>query len=142
MDAKDKEQLHASTIPAEAVEQQQQINNIVSQQIDIGDRVRFFRTERVIRYTRYVCASSKCRAEDCYKTYEEEMIPEAINCWNCHAGLKVAPDVMVQRQLGMFAVPGSDVTLKPQLGSQPVPTRVPQPGGSPARTIPGIGRRN
>lgn len=145
MDAKDKEQLHASPIPAEAVELQQDINDVVGQQIDNADPLEnrtFFRTERLMKRTHYVCASSKCRAEDWYNTYEEETIPEAINCWSCHAGLKVDPNSMVQRRLGMFAVPGSDVTFRPQPSDQPGSTRVPQPGGSPARTIPGVGRRN
>lgn len=53
-----------------------------------------------IRRIEYVC--TKCDEEDVVKLWPNEPVPHVINCWNCHAGFKMAIQDMMVKGVGMF----------------------------------------
>lgn len=54
--------------------------------------------------THFVCRNPKCRAQDRYKHFLGEPVPEWVNCWNCKAGRGLQPAAMAQQGIGMRRV--------------------------------------
>lgn len=63
-----------------------------------------------IRKVEFKCA--KCGELDHIKLYESEPVPPAVNCWHCHAGLRMDVAQMIETHRGMFPVTNQDGTLK------------------------------
>lgn len=58
----------------------------------------------IMRYVRYRC--TECNAEDTDKLFPGEQPVPAINCWNCHAGMKYKNTVeQAMAQVGMLMLP-------------------------------------
>lgn len=55
-----------------------------------------------IRYAKYKC--TQCGAEDTDKVFDNESPVAVVNCWKCHAGLRVPiADQLEQRKGMLFA---------------------------------------
>jgi hypothetical protein len=56
-----------------------------------------------IRTVEYKCA--KCGAKDSTRLASHEPTPPVLNCWSCHAGMKI-PNIAecIQRRAGMFPI--------------------------------------
>ena len=56
----------------------------------------------VMRYVKYICSNEDCLAEDTDKLFSNETPVPVINCWKCHAGMKLSVEESLMRRKGMF----------------------------------------
>lgn len=52
----------------------------------------------------YRCTNPNCKAEDHVRLFANEVPPVALNCWQCHAGMRMKAEDMRQRHIGMLPV--------------------------------------
>jgi hypothetical protein len=73
-----------------------------------------------IHRVKYRCSNRKCGAEDHVKLYGNESAPPCINCWQCRAGLQMAPEQMMQQGIGMFMCPPEEQPVDDESTPRPV----------------------
>ena len=61
-----------------------------------------FGRDRGYKIFLYRCTNPKCKAEDRMLYFAAENVVAWINCWKCHSGYRLKPEVQAQERRGMF----------------------------------------